>query len=120
MMFDLSFTLRFLIQNDLFYGSVVEKNQRYYYWNWENKKHRCEECNTPLDHYSATYISHILPRSAHPEMAFDPRNNNILCLFHHAQWEDEEKRKTMRIYEKNLIIIEKLKDEYQRKNKELS
>jgi len=110
-MFDLSFTLRFLIQNDLFFGTVPERNQRYYLWNWKHKKHRCEECNSHLSEYSASFISHILPRSSYPELAFDPRNNNILCLFHHAQWESEEKRKTMRIYDKNMQMIERLKNE---------
>lgn len=110
--FSLSFSLRLEIQKELFFGTVTEKNQRYYLWNWENKSHRCEECNTELYFYDACYISHILSRSSHLEMAHDPRNCNILCKIHHSKWEHYEKRKEMRIYQKNLEVIELLKFEY--------
>ena len=66
----------------------------------------------PLKEYSATYISHILTRGAHPEMAHDPRNINILCFRHHNQWEHATTRRTMRIYRGNLLKVQELKKEY--------
>lgn len=66
----------------------------------------------PLREYSSVYVSHILTRGAHPDMAHDPRNINILCFNHHNQWENGDRR-AMRIYEKNVETIELLKNEYQ-------
>lgn len=58
-----------------------------------------------------------MTRGGNPEMANDPRNINILCLEHHNQWENGN-RKAMRIYEKNQKIIEELKNDYNIKDKE--
>lgn len=117
--FNLFVPLRIEIQRQLFgrsvlsRGNVREANQRFYVWSWENNEHYCEECGKPLQGYSAKFISHILTRGAHPEMAHDPRNKNILCFQHHQNWEDERKRKDMRIYKTNLKIIEILINDYQ-------
>ena len=72
---DVDINLRIELQRKMF--PTIEK---YYRWNWDHKPHYCEECLRPLHNYSAVYVSHILSRGAHPEMAFDPRNNNILCF----------------------------------------
>ena len=69
----------------------------------------------PLPEYSATYCSHILTRGAHPEMANDPRNINILCFKHHLIWENG-KREQMRIYPANMLRIEELKQDYKQAN----
>lgn len=90
---------------------VRAADARFFRWIWANKPHLCEECSCPLPHYSATFCSHILTRGAHPELAIDPRNVNILCFRHHQQWENGD-RKSMRIYEGNQRIIEELKQEY--------
>ena len=105
--------LRREIQRELFgIGHSPEENEKFFRFVWERKPHCCEECMKPLRHYSAVYCSHILTRGAHPEMAHDPRNINILCFEHHNQWEHATTRKTMRIYNKNLTTIKLLTREY--------
>ena len=103
---DVDINLRIELQRKMF--PTIEK---YYRWNWDHKPHYCEECLRPLHNYSAVYVSHILSRGAHPEMALDPRNNNILCFEHHNQYEFGDRGK-MRIFAKNQKTIEKLKTEY--------
>lgn len=110
--FVLDINLRVSIQRALFgSGHTPEENQRFYRWCWEHKPHICEECMRPLREYSATYVSHILTRGAHPETAHDPRNVNILCFNHHNQWENGN-RESMRIYLGNVRTIEQLKSDY--------
>lgn len=110
--FVLDINLRVSIQRALFgSGHTPEENQRFYRWCWEHKSHICEECMRPLREYSATYVSHILTKGAHPETAHDPRNVNILCFNHHNQWENGN-RESMRIYLGNARTIEQLKKEY--------
>jgi hypothetical protein len=53
-----------------------------------------------------------LTRGAHPEIAHDPRNINILCFESHNRWENGD-RERMRIYPANMRLIELLKSEYQ-------
>ena len=103
---DVDINLRIELQRKMF--PTIEK---YYRWNWDHKPHYCEECLRPLPDYSATFCSHILSRGAHPEMATDPRNINILCFNHHQQYEFGD-RQSMRIFAKNQQTIEKLKFEY--------
>lgn len=110
--FELTHDLRVSIQTELFgKGHTPQENEKFYRWVWNNKPHYCEECMRPLRQYSATFVSHILSRGAHPEMAHDPRNTNILCFEHHAVWENG-RRQSMRIYSSNKKVIEKLKKEY--------
>ena len=112
--FDVSIKLRVELQRELFGKNAnQEANQKFYKWVWENKPHYCEECLHPLYDYSATFVSHILPRGGHPEMAHDPRNVNILCKEHHTIWENQTGRATMRIYLSNLQRIDDLVNEYQ-------
>lgn len=110
--FQLDIRLRVEIQRELFgTGHTPEENERFYRFCWEHYPHQCEETMRPLHEYSAVYISHILTRGAHPEMAHDPRNVNILCFEAHNRWENGD-RQNMRIYRKNQLMIEKLKAEY--------
>ena len=110
--FVLDINLRVSIQRALFgSGHTPAENERFYRWCWEHKPHICEECMRPLREYSATYVSHILTKGAHPEMAHDPRNVNILCFNHHSVWENGN-RENMRIYLGNMKTIEQLKKEY--------
>lgn len=111
--FVLGIALRVAIQRELFgKGHTPAENEKFYRWCWQHKRHICEECMRPLDRYSATYISHILTRGAHPEMAHDPRNVNVLCFRHHNTWENG-RREQMRIYSSNQRVIETLKLDYQ-------
>ena len=110
--FQLDIRLRVEIQRELFgTGHTPAENEKFYRWCWDHYPHQCAETMRPLRQYSATYISHILTRGAHPEMAHDPRNVNILSFEQHNKWENG-KRETMRIYPGNLLIIEMLKREY--------
>ena len=103
--------LRKQIQKEKFGSNSARGNSIFYRYCLENYPLVCEECGRPIDFPSAVNVSHILSRGAHPEMAHDPRNVNILCFEHHAKWENGD-RKSMRIYTKNEKIIEKLKREY--------
>lgn len=122
--FSLSVPLRIEIQKQVFghcvFGrgaDIMAANERFFKWVWQHKPHYCEECMKPLNQYSATYCSHILTRGAHPEMAHDPRNINILCFDCHNRWEHETTRKGMRIYPANLLRIEELKRDYRNEDK---
>ena len=113
----LDINLRKEIQEEVFgKGNHQRNNQKFYKKAWEGATstmgmHFCEECHLPLREYSATFVSHILSRGAHPEMAYDLRNYNILCARHHEQWENGDREK-MRIWQRNKGIIEQLKKEY--------
>ena len=114
--FSLDINLRVSIQRELFgTGHTPEENERFYRFCWEHYPHICAETMRPLRNYSATYISHILTRGAHPEMAHDPRNVNILCFEMHNRWENGD-RQNMRIYRINQLTIEMLKNEYRNAN----
>ena len=116
--FQIEISLRVEIQKKLFgqceigRGDIPAANQRFFKWVWQHKPHYCEECLRPLNKFAAIYCSHILTRGAHPEMAHDARNINILCPEHHCTWESATTRKAMRIYSKNMRMIETLKNEY--------
>lgn len=110
--FAMDIHLRVTIQRELFgRGHTPEENEKFYRWCWNHKRHICEETMRPLPGYSATFVSHILTRGAHPEMAYDPRNVNILSFEQHNRWENG-KRENMRIFASNQLIIEQLKKEY--------
>lgn len=110
--FPIEINLRVAIQREKFgRGHTPEENEKFYRWCWEHYPHICQETMRPLHEYSAVHISHILTRGAHPEMAHDPRNVNILCLASHNKWENGN-RYAMRIYQSNKLIIEQLKSEY--------
>lgn len=110
--FTMEIRLRVSIQRELFgTGHTPAENERFYRWCWDHYSHICAECMRPLRQYSATYVSHIMTRGAHPETAHDCRNVNILCFSHHSIWENGN-RKNMRIYQRNLQIVEELKKEY--------
>lgn len=110
--FAMEIHLRVSIQRELFgRGHTPEENERFYRWCWEHYPHICSETMRPLRQYSATYISHILTRGAHPEMAHDPRNVNILSFEMHNCWENGD-RQNMRIYQMNQLTIKKLINEY--------
>lgn len=114
---ELSHPLRIEIQQELFgRGNHQSNNQKFYRYAWGKKQeHRCEECCRPLPAYSATYISHIQSRGAHPETAYDLRNFNYLCPECHAKWENGD-RESMRIWTRNNSIIKTLKKEYATEN----
>ena len=112
--FVIPIALRIEIQNGLFSGAnIPAANETFYRYCWAHKIHVCEEYMKPLDWYSAVYISHILSKGAHPEMAHDPRNVNILSFDAHQKWETGN-RETMRIFEENQLIIKILKKDYGR------
>jgi hypothetical protein len=120
LLFRLDIKIRIEIQYELFGGSSLNKgyieqgNQKYYHWCWDHKLHfgKCQNCFRPLPGYSATFVSHIEGRGAHSELAYDPRNSNILCFDCHRKWESKD-RKYMAIYRENLFIINLLKNEYE-------
>lgn len=116
--FRMAIDLRIDIQRELFglpeigKKNIPRANQKFYYWVWEHKSHVCEELMVPLYDFSSKFISHILTRGGHPEMAHDPRNTNILSFAAHQKWEDPLRRRKMRIYPKNIRIMQVLKVDY--------
>lgn len=123
--FRLDVKLRERIQKKLFGhcvtgrgNDIMAANERFFKWIWDHKPHYCQECLRPLRQYSSVYISHILTRGAHPELAYDPRNINILCFDHHSMWENGA-RERMRIYPGNQRIIQELMNDYNINRKEV-
>ena len=116
--FDIQIDVRIQVQNEMFSNSslsqrnVGKSNQKFYKYCWDRSSKFCEECGVEIPQYSASCVSHILPRSAYPEMRFDPRNVNILLPYFHQAWEDPIAKLRMRIYSKNQATIEQLKTEY--------
>lgn len=111
--FNLEHSIRLEAQRQKFgTGNHEENNIRFYRWVWDHKRHVCEECMKPLREYSATYVSHIVSRGHAPELAYDPRNTNILCFNCHSRWENGD-RMNMRIYLSNRMTIQELRKEYE-------
>ena len=113
--YHLEIHLRREIQKEKFGGNNAEGNAKFYAYCLHHKPLVCENCGKPIRNPSATNVSHILTRGAHPEMAFDPRNINILCWECHNAWEHKTTRWKLRMWfvEKNDRTIEQLKQEYQ-------
>ena len=113
--YHLEIHLRREIQKEKFGGNNAEGNAKFYAYCLHHKPLVCENCGKPIRNPSATNVSHILTRGAHPEMAFDPRNINILCWECHNAWEHKNTRWKLRMWfvEKNERTIEQLKQEYQ-------
>lgn len=97
---------------------LLKLDEATYFIVFSSKPHKCEECEKPLPsvfkdkegNINAIFqYSHILTKSAFPEFRHDYRNFNRLCFEHHQQWEFG-KRKTMRIYKSNQLIIEQLRE----------
>lgn len=116
--FEIEIRLRVEIQRITFGHTILTKadnlvraNDRFYRWVFENKLQVCEETGQQIYEYAAVYISHILTRGAHPEMAHDPRNTNILIPTKHNRWESGNNR-GMKIYALNQYIIKLLTNDY--------
>lgn len=94
-------------RDDLFYLSI-----------WDSRPHYCEECGLFLGDdvvddngrvEKRIYFSHILPKGGlYTSLRHHPKNMNLMCPIHHEQWEDQHKRKNMKIYPQNLQIIGEL------------
>lgn len=114
--FDLEIGLRRAIQKEKFGGNDDVGNAKFYHYCLTHFPMVCENCGKPIRYPWATNVSHILTRGAHPEMAHDPRNINILCAECHELWEHKTTRDRLRMWfvEKNERTIEELKKEYQK------
>ena len=112
--FTLEIGLRRDIQKERFGSNTVEDNSKFYAYCLHHFPMVCENCGKPIRQPSATNVSHILTRGAHPAMAHDPRNINILCWECHQLWEGKPTRDRLRLWfvEKNERTIEQLKREY--------
>lgn len=112
--FDLEIGLRIAIQKEKFGKNDDEGNAKFYHYCLTHFPMVCENCGKPIRYPWATNVSHILTRGAHPEMAHDPRNINVLCAECHELWEHKTTRDRLRMWfvEKNERTIEELKREY--------
>lgn len=80
---------------------------------------KCENCKVPIEEPTGMNVSHILPKSTHPELYHHPENHKILCKVGddkddwgkscHQTWETGEREK-MPIYAEIMFIREKLLD----------
>lgn len=119
--FALTPELRYELLLEIFPKYSPKNTSRFYRWYWEHypgsqDPRRCENCNTPLPQYSAVFVSHILTRGSYPfpEIAYDPRNCNLLCYRCHDQWEKERNREDtdLRIFAENQARIESIRSEF--------
>lgn len=112
--FDLEIGLRIAIQKEKFGKNDDEGNAKFYHYCLTHFPMVCENCGKPIRYPWATNVSHILTRGAHPSLAHDPRNINILCAECHSAWEHTTTRYKLRLWfvEKNERTIEELKREY--------
>lgn len=95
---------------------MLNKDREFYRAIFNSLPHKCQECGIGLpDEFETSdgiiigiwQYSHILPKSTHPEFRHDIRNMNRLCMYHHAKWENGDK-KSMRIWYENKKVINKL------------
>lgn len=110
--FKLDHQLRVEIQKERFGKNNAEGNRKFYQYCLAHKHHICAECHRSIDNPSAINVSHRFSRGAHPEMAHDPRNVDILCARCHELWEHKTTRVKMNIYERVSKEMEKLRQEY--------
>jgi hypothetical protein len=112
--FSMSFDLRYELIRQLFPEYSVANTSKFYHWYWNTYPFGriCEETGIPLQNYSPVFISHIITRGSHPEMAYDPRNCNLLSYEAHNRWESHH-REEMRIFRGNEMRIKTLTDEWQ-------
>lgn len=99
-------------------SNMLKRDKLFYLLCFRNKKQICEECGKKLppvfeDENGIVAIyrySHILPKSTYPRLRHNLDNINILCFDCHYRWDFGDKKK-MKIYESNLLTIDKLTDE---------
>lgn len=105
--------------------AVLVEDRLWYKWQFENKECRCEECKAQLpdefedEEGNINYISqysHILSKGAYPEFRHHKLNCNKLCFNCHQRWEFSDKE-NMRIYPKNMQLIDVMFKERNNKNK---
>lgn len=98
----------------------VDRFYKFGKYQWDKRKNKrgqvhCEETGKLLGYDfdpklgHGMCISHILPKSTYPEAYYHPLNCNVLSHEAHRQWEFGDKN-SMQIYEKNLKIIQEIKD----------
>lgn len=87
-----------------------------YFEVFTNRPNKCEECGAVLPDFFydkdgkiafVSQYSHILSKAAWPQYRNNSENFNRLCMDHHQQWEHGD-RKSMKIFESNQEIIQKL------------
>ena len=100
---------------------AISDDDAFYLSIWDSREHVCAECGIYLGDQVTDengrviiriYFSHILQKGGlYARFRRDPRNIDLLCGEHHAKWEDQTLRKTMKIYPKNLKIMQELINE---------
>jgi hypothetical protein len=98
---------------------TLRLDRELYKYIFDTKPPICEECNALLSNefedengniIMISQFSHILGKGAFPEYRHNKLNINRLCDIHHDQWETGD-RKSMKIYEPNQLIIQKIKND---------
>ena len=98
---------------------LIAKDEELYEYIFDTKPPYCEECGARLpDEFRdengrvimRSRFSHIMTKGAWKEFRHDKRNMNLLCDQCHHIWEFGD-RKSMKIYERNQLIIQELLDE---------
>lgn len=87
----------------------IAKDEAFYEKCFNSSDHKCEECGVELPDIfrdengkvvARWRYSHIIPKSIANELRHNVDNINHLCLQHHKEWENGDK-KSMKIYGKN-------------------
>jgi len=90
-------------------NSKIDRDEAFYLECFNNSNHRCEECGCLLpDEFRDSEgriiarwrYSHVIPKSIAPHLRHRIENINHLCLTHHSEWENGDK-KNMRIFTEN-------------------
>lgn len=91
--------------------TMLEKDELFYEELFNMSDHKCEECSKALPTnfrdedgkiVARWRYSHIIPKSIAPKLRHSKKNINHLCLEHHSEWENGDK-KGMNIYNKNKL-----------------
>lgn len=90
-------------KDEVWYGTAIKKAELI---------RRCEGCGCKLEgKLVRRNISHILGKQAYPHLRNHPKNYNLMCFTCHDLWEfgTDEVRQQLNCYQKNINIIEQLK-----------
>ena len=99
-------------------AEVLRKDRELYLYIFNTKPNECEECGAMLpdifeDEYGIVAIyqySHILSKGHEPKLRHCKLNVQKLCLQCHNHWEFGDKE-SMKICEKNQVLIEKMRSD---------
>lgn len=58
---------------------IVDKDERFYRFLWNNRNHSCTECGKQLKEFNKDIFHHLLPKFSHPYFRYESKNIVFLC-----------------------------------------